>query len=70
MVGLEASTLDGWFMGPVPSFQLTDLGVTEYGNDQLEEVMEYARKVAADTSEMAWRKVSLTVLKGLHSASK
>ena len=55
--GLGTSSIDKWFIGPVPQFQAVDLGILEHGNGSLADTLERARAVANDPSEMTWQTV-------------
>ena len=57
--GLGTSSIDKWFTGPVPQFQAADLGILEYGNGSLADILELARTVANDASQMTWETVRL-----------
>jgi anaphase-promoting complex subunit 4 len=58
MSGLVVSSIDRWFMGPVPQFSLRDLG--EPGDSQaVSAVIEEARSVANDPAQMAWQLVCI-----------
>lgn len=57
--GLGTSSIDKWFIGPVPQFQPVDLGILEHGNGPLAEILERARTVANDPSQMTWQIVRL-----------
>ena len=57
--GLAASSIDKWFIGPVPQFHPVDLGILEYGNGSLADILERARIVVNDPSEMTWQIVRL-----------
>jgi anaphase-promoting complex subunit 4 len=43
MSGLVVSSIDKWFMGPVPRFTMQDLGIPALGRD-LSAVLERSRK--------------------------
>jgi anaphase-promoting complex subunit 4 len=52
--GLVVSSIDKWFMGPVPQFLPKDLGVT--GNEQgSATVLQRARAVTQDPAQVAWQ---------------
>lgn len=53
--GLGNSSIDKWFTGPVPQFQAADLGILENWRGSLAEVLEKARTVASEPSEMIWQ---------------
>jgi hypothetical protein len=57
--GLGTSSVDKWFIGPVPQFRPADLGILEHGNGSLADVLERARIVASDPSQMTWQIVRL-----------
>ncbi|RDB29551.1 Anaphase-promoting complex subunit 4 [Hypsizygus marmoreus] len=52
--GLVTNAIDQWFVGPVPQFSLDSLGIPPE-DDSLVSVLERARKLANDMTEMAWR---------------
>ncbi|PCH33624.1 hypothetical protein WOLCODRAFT_93867 [Wolfiporia cocos MD-104 SS10] len=54
MSGLVVSSIDKWFMGPVPGFLPHDLGVPERKQD-LKAMMQKARGVLRDQQQMAWQ---------------
>lgn len=56
MSGLVVSSIDKWFMGPVPQFIPQDLGIPGTGKT-LQEVLKQAREVANDPSQVAWQYV-------------
>ena len=60
--GLGTSSIDKWFIGPVPQFQAVDLGILEHGNGSLADILERARTVANDPSQMTWQIVRLPFL--------
>ena len=55
--GLATSSIDKWFTGPVPQFHPVDLGILEHGNGSLADILEQARTVANDPSQMTWQMV-------------
>jgi anaphase-promoting complex subunit 4 len=57
--GLGTSSIDKWFIGPVPQFQAVDLGILEHGNGSLADILERARAIASDPSQMTWQIVRL-----------
>lgn len=62
MDGLGTSSIDKWFTGPVPQFQPVDLGILEHGNGSLTDILERARIVANDPSQMTWQMVQCRLL--------
>jgi hypothetical protein len=56
MTGLVVSSIDKWFMGPVPQFTPRDLGVPT-GRQNLTEVLKRARSVVKNPAQMAWQDV-------------
>ena len=62
MDGLGTSSIDKWFTGPVPQFQPVDLGILEHGNGSLTDILERARIVANDPSQMTWQMVLCRLL--------
>ena len=56
MSGLVVSSIDKWFMGPIPQFSPEDLGVPGDKQD-LQSVLRRAQAVASDSSQMAWQAV-------------
>jgi anaphase-promoting complex subunit 4 len=56
MSGLVVSSIDKWFMGPVPRFSSRDLGVLGDKED-LSAVIERAKKVANDPSQIDFQTV-------------
>ena len=57
--GLGTSSIDKWFTGPVPQFQAVDLGILEHGNGSLADILERARTIVNDASQMTWQIVRL-----------
>lgn len=57
MSGLVVSSIDKWFMGPVPQFDPRELGVAD-GNPSLRTTLEQARAAVDDTK---WQVVSCLV---------
>ncbi|KAF9481412.1 hypothetical protein BDN70DRAFT_876389 [Pholiota conissans] len=53
--GLASSTIDNWFIGPVPEFQSHDLGILEYKHSTLNEALDRAFEYAGDPSKMTWQ---------------
>ena len=60
--GLGTSSIDKWFTGPVPEFQPVDLGILEHGNGPLADILERARTIANDPSQMTWQMVLCRLL--------
>lgn len=58
MSGLVVSSIDKWFMGPVPRFFPRDLGVSG-AQQALSTALERARNVADDPAQMAWQLVGI-----------
>lgn len=56
MSGLVVSSIDKWFMGPVPQFSLQDMGVSGDRHD-LSDVLKRAESAAADPEQVAWQLV-------------
>ncbi|KAJ6610891.1 anaphase-promoting complex, cyclosome, subunit 4-domain-containing protein [Mycena sp. CBHHK59/15] len=54
MSGLVVSSIDKWFMGPVPQFNPRDLGSAD-GITDLSTAVEHARTVARDPSQIQWQ---------------
>jgi hypothetical protein len=54
--GLVVSSIDKWFMGPVPRFTPRDVGVTG-DEDSLPQVLKHARRVLDSPASMAWQLV-------------
>ncbi|KAF8898719.1 anaphase-promoting complex, cyclosome, subunit 4-domain-containing protein, partial [Infundibulicybe gibba] len=52
--GLVVSSIDKWFLGPVPQFSSRDLGIPT-GDEQLVDVLHRARNVANDHVQMEWQ---------------
>lgn len=52
MTGLTVSSLDRWFMGPVPNLSPEDLGIPTVG--YLDAAIETARKVLSDPDTFLW----------------
>ncbi|KAF7436837.1 hypothetical protein PC9H_003670 [Pleurotus ostreatus] len=57
MSGLQASPIDKWFVGPIPTFTPEDLGVPDQ-RQPLQEVLEKARQAAKQGKEEGWRKAT------------
>jgi hypothetical protein len=56
MSGLVVSSIDKWFMGPIPQFSPEDLGVPGDKQD-LQSAIKRAQAVASDPAQMAWQTV-------------
>ena len=56
MSGLVVSSIDKWFMGPIPQFSPEDLGVPG-DNQDLQLALRKAQAVISDPSQMAWQTV-------------
>ena len=56
MSGLEVSSIDRWFMGPVPKFPPDSIAPPP--TTELRSVLDRARKTLADPSELTWPPVS------------
>jgi anaphase-promoting complex subunit 4 len=54
--GLSTSCIDRWFAGPTPSFSPHDLGVPG-DKDDVPTILEKARTVASDSTQIAWKSV-------------
>jgi anaphase-promoting complex subunit 4 len=54
--GLVVSSIDKWFMGPIPQFSPEDLGVPGDKQD-LQSALRRAQAVTNDPSQMAWQAV-------------
>lgn len=52
MTGLTVSSLDRWFMGPVPNLPPEDLGIPTIGN--LDAAVETARRVLSNPDTFCW----------------
>lgn len=57
--GLVVSSIDKWFMGPVPQFTSQDLGIPGR-NKTMAEVIKRARNVAKDSTQTVWQYVRIT----------
>ncbi|KAF8973944.1 anaphase-promoting complex, cyclosome, subunit 4-domain-containing protein [Flammula alnicola] len=55
ITGLASSSIDKWFIGPIPQFQDVDLGLPDYGNSSLDAALEQAFKIARDSRQVAWQ---------------
>jgi len=58
MSGLVVSTIDKWFIGPVPRFVPRDLGIHAEDARPTSLVLERIRSVAGDPSRLDWQAVS------------
>lgn len=58
MSGLVVSTVDKWFIGPVPQFVPRDLGIPTEDTRPISLVLEQIRSVAGDPSRLDWQAVS------------
>ena len=58
MSGLVVSTIDKWFIGPVPQFVPRDLGIPAEDTRPMNLVLEKIRSVAGDPSRLDWQAVS------------
>jgi anaphase-promoting complex subunit 4 len=56
MSGLLVSSIDKWFMGPVPRFSPRDLGVPG-DNQDLHMLLKRAKTVVDDPAQTAWQLV-------------
>jgi len=56
MSGLVVSSIDKWFMGPIPQFSPEDLGVPGDKQD-LQSAIRRAQAVASNPAQMAWQAV-------------
>lgn len=54
--GLVVSSIDKWFMGPIPRFSSEDLGVPSDKHD-LQQALKKARVAATNPSQTAWQSV-------------
>lgn len=52
--GLVVSSIDKWFMGPIPRFSKEDLGVPSDKHD-LQHALRKARAAAADPTQTLWQ---------------
>jgi anaphase-promoting complex subunit 4 len=68
MSGLVVSSIDKWFMGPVPQFSPRDLGVPA-SKQNLTEVLKRAKSVMRDPAQMAWSDVGALENEKLESAN-
>ncbi|PFH54494.1 hypothetical protein AMATHDRAFT_134140 [Amanita thiersii Skay4041] len=55
MSGLVVSSIDKWFMGPVPSFSPRDLGLPGDGYVGIQDVLEKARSVLDTPGKVTWQ---------------
>jgi anaphase-promoting complex subunit 4 len=60
MSGLVVSSIDKWFMGPVPQFSSRDIGVLG-DKQELSAVLERAKKMANDPAQMSWQSVRVFI---------
>lgn len=58
MSGLVVSSIDKWFLGPVPQFA-PDI-IAPPHTDDLRTVIDHARAYAADSTKLTWPPVSLS----------
>jgi hypothetical protein len=58
MSGLVVSSIDKWFMGPIPKFSPEDLGVPGDKQD-LQSAIKRAQAVASDPVQIAWQTVGI-----------
>jgi anaphase-promoting complex subunit 4 len=58
MTGLVVSSIDKWFIGPVPQFTPRDLGIPTEDTRPLNLVLEQIRNVAGDPERLDWQAVS------------
>lgn len=58
MSGLVVSSIDKWFMGPIPQFSPEDLGVPGDKQD-LQSAIKRAQAVASDPVHIAWQTVGI-----------
>ncbi|KAL0951164.1 hypothetical protein HGRIS_007895 [Hohenbuehelia grisea] len=54
MSGLVVSSIDKWFIGPVPQFPIGSVGIP-VKQKPLSEVLQRAKQAANDTSQLAWQ---------------
>jgi hypothetical protein len=59
MSGLVVSSIDKWFMGPVPSFAPRDLGLPGDSYSNIASVLEKARLVLNTPGQIAWQAVRI-----------
>lgn len=52
MTGLTVSSIDRWFMGPVPNLSAEELGIPTAGN--LDAAIETARRALSDPNTFRW----------------
>lgn len=57
MSGLVVSSIDKWFMGPIPLFSLDELGTAGTTQQSLSTVMERAKLVVNGPEQVAWQHV-------------
>ncbi len=58
MSGLVVSSVDKWFIGPVPQFTPRDLGIPTEDTRPINIVLEQIRNVAGDPERLDWQAVS------------
>ena len=59
--GLAKSTIDAWFIGPSPHFQIADLNIPDFKDITLAQSITRAREAADDPAQTAWQMVSAFV---------
>lgn len=59
MSGLVVSSIDKWFMGPVPQFKESDLGLP--GIQPLREVIDLAKAAVNDPNQVKWQHVGIYI---------
>ncbi len=57
MSGLVVSSIDKWFMGPVPSFSPRELGLPGDTYGSIPEVLEKVRSVLSTPDQVVWQAV-------------
>jgi anaphase-promoting complex subunit 4 len=57
MSGLVVSSIDKWFMGPVPSFSPRELGLPGDTYGSITDVLEKARSVLSTPGQIVWQAV-------------
>jgi anaphase-promoting complex subunit 4 len=58
MSGLVVSSIDKWFIGPVPKFTPRDLGIPVEDTRPFKLVLEQIHNVAGDPRQFDWQAVS------------
>lgn len=58
MSGLVVSSIDKWFIGPVPQFTPRDLGIPTEDTRPINIVLEQIRNVARESERLDWQAVS------------